>query len=147
METTQEPNPDQYIKKPPGVTGEPKITAEQAISLIMAGRAPTGVNPMEPIQEHAQKLTAFMQGDEIGLLTQQQVTVFGDYLRRVTEAAMQAMQQAQMAQMAQTFQQQLGGGNGQPGAPPTNPMAGGDMMALSPASPAEAGETPQGGMV
>jgi len=139
IETLEEPNPDQYLKRPPGVSSDPKMTAEQAMSSILGGRAPNSVNAMESIQEHAQKLIAFMQSEQFGMLSPQQVALFGEYLRRVMDAAQQAAQQQQMAQAAQGFQQQLGGGNGgQPGAP-GNPAAGAAQAnMLSPASPLEA---------
>lgn len=144
IESLQEPNPDQYLKRPPGIESSPPITAEQAISMILAGHAPISVNPVEPMEEHAEKLLRFMQSDAFGLLNQQQVALFGAYLRRVNEAVHRVRMQAQMATQ---FQQSLGGqgGNGQGAlqAPP-NPVAMQQATGMSPATPAEAGMTPQG---
>ena len=144
IDSLQEPNPDQYLKRPPGVESSPPITAEQALSMIMAGRAPTSVNPVEPMEEHAEKLMSFVKSDRIGLLNPQQVTLLGAYLQKVSAAVERIRQQVQLAQQ---FQQTMGGqgGNGQPGmqAPP-NPAAMQQAAGMSPATPAEAGMTPQG---
>ena len=143
VETLEEANSDQYLKRPAGVSSAPKITAEQAISMLLNSRPPSEVNPVEPIDEHAKKLGAFMQSDQFGMLSAQQVAMFGEYLRQVSEKAAMVQQQAQQMALAQQFQQQLGGGNGQPGAPSGGPSP--EATTMSPASPLEAAGG-QGGM-
>lgn len=145
VETLDEPNPDQFIKRPPGVSSTPKLTAEMAISMFLDGQSPPDVNPVEPLQEHAEKLLQFLRSPALGVLTPHQNALFAFYLKKVMELLVQSQQQAQMIQAAQQFQQQMGGGgNGQGGQPgpapgPPNPAA----TSLSPTSPAEAGMGPQ----
>lgn len=143
VETLEEANSEQYVTRPPGVSSAPKLSAEQVLSMILSGRAPSGVNPVEPIQEHAQKLMAFMQSEQFGMLDATQVGMFSEYLRQVSEEAARQQQQAQELMLAQQFQQQLGG-NGQPGAPSGPPSS--EATAMSPASPLEA-MGGQGGMM
>lgn len=145
VETLEEANSDQYLKRPAGVSSAMKLTAEQVVSMILSGRAPTEVNAAEPIEEHAKTLGTFMQSDQFGMLDTQQVTLFRDYLKLVGEAMARQQQQAQQMQLAQQFQQQLGGGDGQPGAPPSGPPSPA-ATSMSMASPAEAGQMPQGMM-
>lgn len=146
IESLQEPNPDQYLKRPPGTESSPPITAEQAISMIMGGQVPTSVNPVEPTEEHAEKLMRFMQSDHFGMLNAQQVALFTTYLQQVSASVQRIQQQAQAAAMSQQM-----GGTGQPGMPQApNPAAMQQATAMSPATPAEAGMTPQqpqGGMM
>ncbi len=146
IETLQEPNPDQYLKRPPEATMEPKITAEQAISMIMNGKAPTTVNAVEPLEDHARKLGEFLQSDAIALLDEPGKVLFREYVTKVSDSLRRMQMQAQMAQAAQGFQQGLGGGMGQNGG---GPQAGapdmGALMGMSQASPAEGGEIAQGG--
>jgi len=144
IETLDEPNPDQFLKRPPGVGTSQKLTAEMAISMILEGRMPEEVNPAEPLQTHAETLTQFLHSDLFGVLTPQQVTLFGAYLKRVMAAVQRMQQQAQLAQVAQQAQSSLGGGmmpQGQPGPPPGPPAP--QATSLSLATPAEAGQTPQ----
>lgn len=111
-------DPDQYIKAPSPDSMKPRIFAEEALSMILAGSIPDGV-PAEAggSTEHAQKLLALAQGDEFGLLSQEQVETFKAYLQQVMERAAQEQALAQQAQAAGAFQ--LAQGGGQPGAPTT----------------------------
>lgn len=144
IEALDEPNPDLYLRRPPTGSSGPKLTAAQAISTILGGQPPAEVNPIEPLQQHAQALMTFMQSDEFGLLTPQQVQDFSTYFQMVIAALQQQFQQMQMMQAAQQFQQMMGGGpqNGTGGPTPGPP--GPQATSLSPTSPAEAGMAPQG---
>ena len=63
--------------------------------------------------EHLQGLVEFAQSEGFGLLKEQQIQIFGEYLRRVQEQALLQQQQQQLAQAAAQQQPQ-----GQPGRPP-----------------------------
>lgn len=143
IEALEEPNPDQFLKRPLGVSDGPKVTAEEAATMLLLGQVPREVNPMEPLQEHAQKLTRFMQSPEFGVLNREQVQAFSNYYKMVIESLQRQQQQAMLAQAAQRQQMMLGPGAQGQGGPqpgPPNPQA----QALSPATPAEAGMGPQG---
>ena len=107
-------DPDQYLEMPSNDALKPRIFAQEAIQSILAGRMPDAV-PIEGAEEHLQKLVEFSQTDDFGLFNEHQVKMFGDYIARVRDFAIQQQQRAQLAQAAQALQQQ-----GQAGRPPEN---------------------------
>jgi len=124
-------NPDRYLKEPTPGAGRPRITANQAISVILDHALPDGV-PAEPsAQDHLDQLQAFMQDKEsqFGLLDQSQLGIFRTWLMQIMQLAVQEQGQEQIAQLTEGFQQQFGaqggGGNGaatpvDQGQPPVN---------------------------
>lgn len=110
--------PGRYLRRPPGVTDEPKITVEEALLDITSGIMPQSVNFVYPATEALQKFVAFVQSDDVGLLTEPQVAILKAYLMAVQQKAQQEMQAMQQAQAAAAFQQTLGGGKGEAGRPP-----------------------------
>ncbi len=86
---------ERYTTRPPGVTDGPKIMAEEAISAILDNEVPQGA-PLEPAQEHMQKLMAFFQSDAFGLLNAHQLGIFKVYLDQVKQLVMMQFQQQQM---------------------------------------------------
>jgi hypothetical protein len=111
-------DPDQYLKAPNPEAMRPRIFAEEALSIIIAGGVPDGV-PAEAggAMEHFQKLQALMQEDSFGLLGEQHLIVFRGYLEELMEKA--AQQQALMQQAAAAGAFQAAQGGGAPGAPVT----------------------------
>jgi hypothetical protein len=93
-------DPERYAHEPiPGAADE-GIFAEEAITQIILGETPTGL-PLEPggAAEHLQKLIAFAQGPEFGVLEPEQVAVYGQYVQQVRQLVIQE-QQAQALQGA-----------------------------------------------
>jgi hypothetical protein len=127
-----------FIKKPQALeVGGPRITAEEAISMVMNGDMPEGTNTVEPLDQHLQKLIQFVtQGkivtdgpfaavNQFGLLPPQSVLLLKAYIRKLQGILQQQQQQQAVQQAAMQFQQQMGqqaggGGQGVPsmGTPP-----------------------------
>jgi len=142
-------DPDQYVKPPTEDDRTPRITGEQAISAVIKGEVPDGA-PLEDVNTHLQKLLAFQQSDDFGLLsTKIEMNIYSSYLRSVLRRVQQEAQQQQMMQAAQQMQQQLGGAGGQAvegGVPTTvsepEQQAATEGAEISP----EAGVEPEGGL-
>lgn len=105
-------DPDKYLKPPTPESMLPKITAEEALTMILQNITPEG-RPSEAPQEHLQKIMEFAQSDNFGLLSATQVQIFKGYLVLVRQQIERAMQQQQMMAAAQQFQD----GSQQPGTP------------------------------
>jgi hypothetical protein len=121
--------------QPPTPGGGTPISAEEAISLILADRLPQGTAPAEGTQIHAKALMAFMGSDQFGLLTPAQAQLFRAYLEDLGQRA----QQEALAQSAGLFQQTAGqqmgsAGQGSPTALP--PMGTGVEATGQTATPA-----------
>ena len=113
-------DPDQYIKEPAPGAGMQRIFAEEAISLLLMGRMPVGeaAEGGGP-EEHYAKLTEYVQSDEFGLMPEENVDLFKEYLQRVAMRAGEARRAMALADAAQQMQQGQGGGTG--GRPPEQP--------------------------
>ena len=109
-------DPTQYISEPVAGATQPRILAEEAIDVLLTGQMPVGV-PGEPggAIEHHQKLVAFMQMDEFGLMTN--IELFRQYFQTIVQQAQMQMQQQSIMAGAQKFQQGKRGG-AQGGRPP-----------------------------
>lgn len=103
-------DPDKYLKPPTPESTLQKITAEDALTMILQNITPEG-RPMEAPQEHLQKLMDFAQDDRFGLLSETQVIIFRGYLTYIRGQIEAAMRQQQMVAAAAQSQQ------GQPGVP------------------------------
>ena len=125
-------DPDRYLQRPPEQVFGPKLLAEEVISIIMAGEMPYGT-PMEADpQEHMAKLQAFIQSDQIGLLSDDQTKTLAMYMKGLMQQIQQFMMQQQM--LAAAAQQSGGGGQGgQGGGVPTT-------MAVPPQPAGNAGQ-------
>ena len=102
--------PRQYIKPPTGKAGQPKVTAEGAISQILQNRAPQGV-PLEESQEHVQKLLQLRDeyAKTVETLSPLQDALFRVWAQSAIGLAREEAQQAQLQQAAAEFQKQQGG--------------------------------------
>lgn len=130
-------DPEKYITPPSNdpMANGPKISLEDAIMSIMNGYFPYG-SPMEPLQEHLQKLQEFVKDpNNIGHFSPSQVQMLSQYAAQRIQEFQQQMQQAQMMANAAAMQQQVGGGpqgasDGKPGpkgqASPPNMGVGGN---------------------
>lgn len=137
------PDPDKYLRPPSANAMLPKIFAEDAIAMMMAGQNPIG-QPAEGAEEHLAKLQAFMNDDvtnydhphfgevevpAFALMHEEHVrSVFSPYMQRVAKLAMQERQQAMLMQAAQQFQQGAQPG-GKPG-PAAMPQGGGQAQPM-----------------
>jgi len=115
IEKSKDHDPDKYLQRPQGTPPGPKLMAEDAIGLIIEGRQPEG-STLEQPAEHKAKLDAFVQSEQFGFLSKNQVPLFHQWYQQV---AMQAMQQQAMMMMAQQMQGGQGGQQGPGGAPTT----------------------------
>ncbi|MCP4900111.1 MAG: hypothetical protein GY906_24335 [bacterium] len=112
---------DQYLEKPEPGVGRMRILAEEAISAILRTTIPDGI-PLEGALQHLQKLIAYAQSDQFGLLSDPQRQIFGTYLMEIRQMAQAEQDQQRRLAAAQQFQQ-ANGAQGQPGAPVTTPPA------------------------
>lgn len=114
-------NIDAYIHPPTPASALPQISAEEAILDIINGLLPHGT-PLEPggPEEHLQKITAYMSGPEIGLLTPASLQLMKAWIAQVQTLLAQQQQAAMLQQNAASFAQGRQPG-GKPGAPVTQP--------------------------
>jgi len=97
-----------YLKPPTPSAMEPKIMAEEALSMILETQFPIGI-PEEGLEPHIQKLLEFTKDEEkFGLLNSAQVGIFGAYLKRLQMALMENRRQMAMMQAAGQFGQGAG---------------------------------------
>lgn len=112
-------DPDRYLQRPPeGIFSGPKLSAEEALSMILNGEIPDG-QPLEAsAQEHIAKLMGFVQSDQMGLLDSTRVQMLSMWMQKI-QASDQTFQkqQAMMAAAAEMQGQMRGGGGG--GVPTT----------------------------
>lgn len=107
-------DPHKYLAQPSADVDKPKLTAEEALSVIFNGFIPDGI-PAEGTQAHLQKIQTIIQ---------QQRVMFGQAEQAMLQkwmASLQArlQQEQQLAAMAQQFaQMQAGSGGGGGGAQP-----------------------------
>lgn len=99
-----------YTKRPQE-TGGPLVLAEEAINMISGGRMPMG-SPLEPAEVHLQKLGAFVNSDQMGLLPAENVALLKGWMMQVAQLAQRDKIQA-AAQQFQAMIQQGGGFGGQ----------------------------------
>jgi len=111
-------DPARYINRPPAATNTPKITADEAILAVSEGRLPIDTQPLEPLEQHVQRLQEFAQSDEFGLLYGGRELLFREYMNHINQLVQSQQQQQMQMQAAQQFGQQMGQG-GQGGTPTT----------------------------
>lgn len=113
-------DPDKYLSRPPASVLGPRYSAEDILSMILAGETPSAMaGPLEPIQEHIQKLVAFVQGNDIGYFNENQTMVLKAWMDRMLLLLQQQMQEQAMLQAAAQFQQEQKQGSEGPGGAPT----------------------------
>jgi len=118
-------DPDRYLQEPTPGAGRRRITANEAISVILDYQLPDGV-PAEPsAQDHVDQLMAFANDEEqnlFGLFDEAQLNIFKSWLTQVMQLAVQQQGQEEIAQLTEGFQSKqkaaVGGGNG--AAPPVD---------------------------
>lgn len=115
-------DPEEYLSAPSPDSNLPKISAQEAMTLIMMNKEPVGV-PSEAggIQEHLGALTEI---PESYLLDQPQKVILQKWVKGLLAKLKQEQQMQQMMAAAQQFQQNMGGmGGGQQGGRPPEPPA------------------------
>ena len=127
-------DPDQYLTAPSADAMKPKIFAEEALTMIVDGQIPDGV-PAESAQEHFEKLVAFTESDDIGLLQQESVDILKAYMQEIQQRVAFDARQAAILEAARGFGQQgqqPGGrppeGNGQNPDEPTQISGGAELL-------------------
>lgn len=129
----QDQDPDRYVEKPATATGGPKILAEEAFSAIDAHEVPYG-SPLEPPEEHLQKLTDYQQSLIYANFDPSQLAAFQQWIMQVK---MLMMQQQQQQMMMQAAAQGMGAQNGKgPGGVPG--VISADTGGPTPVQPGEA---------
>mgnify|MGYP001568897377 CR=1 FL=1 len=109
-------DPDAYLTRPPGEVLGPKYTAEDILSMILAGEQPSlGSGPLEQPQEHLQKLQTFSQSNEFGYFNPEQVKVLQGWMQMVMLRMQEQMRMQQLMMAASKSQKQNGGGEEGPG--------------------------------
>lgn len=121
--------PEKYITAPTADPfGSTKISTEDALMSIMNGMYPYG-SPMEPMEEHLQKIQEFAKDPEnLDKFTPQQVTMLAQYSANRIQEYHRMLEQQMMMQNAASMQQQVGGqgtpGPAGQGAPPNTGVGG-----------------------
>ena len=107
-------DPDKYLVRPPNYG--PKILWEEALSAIIAGEPPIG-SPLEPVDEHLQKIMLYEKSDMLGLLTAEKIPLYQAWKQKVQGIAMKR-------QMLMAAAAQMSGAGGMGGGVPTTMDAG-----------------------
>jgi len=124
-----------FVQKPPTLLAGPKITAEQALTMLAQGEMPTGTQPAEPLEQHMAIIQEYMQSIRFGAFPPQNVVLLKAYIAQIQMLMTQQLQMQQLLQAAGGFQQQMGqAGGGQLGIG-TEPLPG----------PGDGEVVPQGG--
>jgi len=110
-------DPQRYIKKPPGMPESPPMRAVDAITMLVSGKMPDGVNFIEGPMAAMETLAKWVQSDEFGQVPFHEVGMVRQYLQQVQAAAMQAQQQQMAMQASQQFQAMMGNKGQGAGAP------------------------------
>ena len=114
----QQPN-TRYIKQPQPGPEQIFLTADEVMQMLVSGRMPTDqVMPKEGFEAHAKRIQEILSLPELEGISAHVHGWVNAYLTRMQEKQAQAIQQQQILQAAQQFQQQMGGGQGQPGPQP-----------------------------
>lgn len=127
---------DRYLTPPSPDSMLPKIQAEEAISMVMNGFLPEG-RPLEPIEEHMEKLLQFAQSPHFGLLSTGQVDLLKAWMQQVQQRYVEEQKRAMLLAAAGEAQKQMGGAG--PGAmgEPSGPKPGNGKTAPTMLGPGE----------
>ncbi len=126
-------NVDNYLQEPAPGAGAPRIMAETAIAEIMSDQLPFGV-PWEGARAHLETLIAFQNDERFGLLTSEQVDIFGQYIQQTAQLAQEEAKLEAQAAAAQELQ------GGPPGLPEGAPAQGGGEQLPQGLPPVQEGE-------
>lgn len=115
-----------YFKAPNAEANQPLITAQDAITAVMADQVPYG-RPSEPggAMEHLQLIVQFMQSGDpaVGTLTEKQSVALGQYAKSLVERIMAERQQQALMEAAAQYSQGGQGGAPDPGGAPTQSVS------------------------
>jgi hypothetical protein len=103
---------DRYVSAPSPDANLPKLTAQDALSMILNGQMPNGL-PVEGAQAHLELLEAM---PEAWMASGFAAELLAKWKQTVMVRAKQEAQQAQMMQAVQQFQQTMGQMGGSMGA-------------------------------
>jgi hypothetical protein len=109
------------------------MSANDAITLLVEGKMPPGVNFVEGATAAFETFAKWYQSDEFGRIAPMNLGLVKEYLQMVQSAAMQEQQQQMLAQAAQQFQAMMGN-RGQGAAPPM----GGEAPEMQTEAPTQA---------
>jgi hypothetical protein len=130
-----------------GASPLPALRAEEAITMIFNGLMPMGYHPAEGYQVHLTKLEAFMNSDQFGHLEENQVKLFGQYIKSIAEGLQHEQQQQAQLEQANQFAKAQGGQEQEPqgpGGPPAG-NAGPPMIQNTPMDKSLPGSNVGGG--
>jgi len=100
-------HPDRYLKEPTPGAGKPRLTANEAISIIFDHMIPDGF-PAEPsAEDHLKQLQGFMKDDRFGLLDHAQLELFRIWLTQIAQLSVQEQSQEEIAKLSDNFQKKL----------------------------------------
>lgn len=116
---SEDQDPDKYLKRPPAKVTGPKLLAEEALTAITFHEMPMG-GPLEPAQEHLQKLDGFARSDpSFKYFDDVQKTFFNNWVLQVKQVIQEEMRMQMMMQASAQFQQGQGQQGGAPGGVPS----------------------------
>ena len=139
-------DPQRYLKRPAGTPDTPPMSANDAITMLVEGKMPPGVNFVEGAAAAFETFAKWYQSDEFGRIAGMNLGLVKEYLQQVQAAAMQEQQRMMAAQASQEFQAQMGNKGQGAGAP-----MGGSAPEMQTEAPTQAeiaggGTQGQGGM-
>jgi len=108
---------DSYLNEPAPGAGLPQLSAEEVIQLILNETQPPPSRPMEPAQEHLDKLQAFIDDDsQFGRieLSTAAVDLLAKHMQFIQGLIQQEAERAQLLQAAEQFGTPQGGGTSGP---------------------------------
>ncbi len=139
-------DPQRYLKKPQGMPDTPPMSANDAITMLVEGKMPPGVNFVEGPVAAFETFAKWYQSDEFGRVATPNLGLVREYLQQVQAAAMQEQQRQMAMQAAEQFQGIMG--NKGQGAGTSMGGMSPDMQTEAPTQEeiAGAGTQGQGGM-
>ncbi len=101
-------DPQRYIVRPAGTPETPPMSANDAITMLVEGKMPPGVNFVEGATAGFETLVKWYQSDEFGQVHPTNLGIVREFLQMAQAAAMQEQQRMLAAQAAEAFQAQMG---------------------------------------
>jgi len=110
-------DPQRYIMRPAGTPDTPPMSANDAITMLVEGKMPPGVNFVEGPIAAFETFAKWYQSDDFGRVAGMNLGLVKEYLQQVQSAAMQEQQKQMAIQASQEFQAMMGNKGQGAGAP------------------------------
>ena len=101
-------DPQRYLKRPAGTPDTPPMSANDAITMLVEGKMPPGVNFVEGAIAGFEALAKWYQSDDFGRVHPTNLGIVREFLQMAQADAMQEQQRMQAAQAAEQFQGMMG---------------------------------------